>query len=97
MPKRLTEEYERNMNDLQKSQKLLAAEQCKLTAQAPLSYRVDVQQHALDRKRREIDQLNDMIGKLKLMREFGPRIVVTSPAHVPHSRERWLGWQSNDE
>lgn len=97
LSKRLTEEYERNMNDLQKSQKLLAAEQCKLTAQAPLSYRVDVQQHALDRKRHEIDQLNDMIGTLKLMREFGPRIELTSPAHVPHSRERWIGWQSNDE
>lgn len=97
LSKRLTEEYERNMNDLQESQKLLAAEQCKLTAQAPLSYRVDVQQHALDRKRHEIDQLNDMIGTLKLMREFGPRIELTSPAHVPHSRERWIGWQSNDE
>jgi uncharacterized protein involved in exopolysaccharide biosynthesis len=97
MSKRLTEEYERNMNDLQESQKLLAAEQCKLTAQTPLSYKVDMQQHVVDRKRREIDQLSDMIDRLRLMREFGPRIEVTSPAQVPHSRERWIGWQSNDE
>ncbi|MHB8865717.1 MAG: GumC domain-containing protein [Pirellulaceae bacterium] len=85
--RRLEEEYQRIMADLEKK-----------LAQLPIAHEgthgsvtLATQEDELDRLRRQIDTINEKLAQAELSVEFGPRIELVSPARKPTTRRGWFG------
>ena len=84
---RLKEEYQRNMANLEQSLELLAVEQHELREEPSGSYQMEIHQLEAERLKQQIDEVCDMLARLKLMQGSASRIELVSRAEIPISRE----------
>ena len=96
--KRLQEEYERLMADLEKSLELLAA-QAEVPSEEIGSSRfaLDEAQREAERLSRQVDEANSLLAKTKAIARFEPRMEVVSRAVTPVSRRRGISLHTNPE
>ena len=85
------------MANLQQSLQLLAVAQRELREEHSGSLEMDIGQLEVERLTRQIDEVSDMLARLKLMQGSASRVELLSRSETPVARRGWFSWNRDTE